>query len=119
MPVVWDVLELVVPTMESVAVDVSMDPGAPELPVPVLLKTVDMPAPAAPMSFAGRAVPALAVAPMAATAFAVAVAPAAALRPAPAPATPVAMPVALPVALAEPDAPAVPAVGPSSSEAMV
>ena len=71
---------LVVPTMAAVAVDMSVDPGAPALPDPMLATTVAVPAlavPAAPVASAGRAVPASAVAPMAA----VDVAPTAALQP--------------------------------------
>ena len=119
MPVVRALPVLVVPTMAAVAVDVSVDLGVPELHTPVIATMVAVPAPAAPATSNGRAVPESAVAPMAAAEFAVAVAPTAALRAAPSPATPVGTPVALPIALEEPSAPAVPAVGPSLSDAMV
>ena len=68
---------LVVPTMAAVDVYMSVDPGAPALPDPMLATTVAVPALAAPVASAGRAVPASAVAPMAA----VDVAPTAALQP--------------------------------------
>ena len=109
---------LVVPTMVYVAVDVSLAPGVPELPSPLLATTVAMPVPAAqvsPVASSGIAAPASAVAPLAAAVFAVAVAPAApaALRPSPAPVTPVSTPVALPVV------PSAAAVSLSSRDAMV
>ena len=108
---------LVVRTMSGVAVEVSVALGASELTTLVLATTVAVPEPAVPVASTERAVPKFYVAPMPAAAFAVAVAPAAALRHAPAPATPVATPVA--TLVAAPAAPAVPAVGPSSSGAMV
>ena len=74
---------MVIPTMADVAVDVSVVPWAPALPVPVLATKVAVSAPvalAAPVVSTGRAVPASAVAPMAAAVFDVDVALTAALR---------------------------------------
>ena len=53
-PMVRAVLALVVPTMAAVAVDVTVAPGAPVLPAPMLATTVAIPAPAAPAASAGR-----------------------------------------------------------------
>ena len=75
---------MVVPTMADVVVDVSVVLWSHALPVPVLAKKVDVSAPAAPAApvvYAGRAVPALAVAPMTAAEFDVDVALTAALQP--------------------------------------
>ena len=104
----------VVLTMVAVSVDVPIAPGEPDMPTLVLATTVSvtaLAAPAAPVASAGKAVPASAVAKMAAAAFTVPVVAALVLRPDPA----TVMPVALPVA---PDTPAVPALSPSSSDAM-
>ena len=113
--------ELVVPTIAAVAVDVPVALGAHALPAPVLEATVSVPAPAesvAPVASVGRATPVLAVAPMAAAVFAVTLAPAAPVRPALGPATPVQLPID-PEVPAMSDAPPMPAVGPSLSDAMV
>ena len=91
--VVMSMPALVVPTMAAVAFDVSVSPGAPALPAPLLATTVAVPAAAAaeePMASSGRAAPALDVATMASVAFAAAVVSEASVRPAPAPVTPVA-----------------------------
>ena len=53
-PVVRAVLELVVPTMAAVAVNVTVYPGAPALPAPMIATTVAVPVPAAPAASAGR-----------------------------------------------------------------
>ena len=54
MPVVRAVLALVVSTMSALDVDVTVAPGAPALPAPMLATTVALPAPAAPEASAGR-----------------------------------------------------------------
>ena len=72
---------MVVPTMATVAFGVYVCLEVPALPNLVLTTTADVKEPAAPVMSVGRAVPASAVAPMAAVAFAVDVAPTAALQP--------------------------------------
>ena len=82
MPVVRAVPALVLLDIADLAVDVSMAQGSPDLPYPVLVTTVAVPAlaaTAAPVESAGRTVPVSAMAPMApmvAAAFTVAPAPA-------------------------------------------
>ena len=46
-PVVYTVPALVVPTMAAVAVDMLVDPGAPALPVPIIVTVVAVSEPAA------------------------------------------------------------------------
>ena len=53
-PVVRAVPALFVLTMAAMAVDVSVAPGAPALPAPVLATTVAVPAPTAPVASSGR-----------------------------------------------------------------
>ena len=91
---------MVVTTMASVAVDLPVAPAAPMMTAPVFVTTVAVPVPATLAVSARRAAP---VVP---------------LLPALAPTTPVALPVA-PVAPAAPVALDAPAIGPSSSDAIV